>query len=201
MKVEKIKLCDDIVLHKYNINYNQQIATDEVYMSVDTYELTSINRPTQPGIQTSIIVKNGEIESISNTINNIILNEFYKDNTISYVEERWVYISSPNNPTSYWHNHSEVNYMKGLVGEWTYTFYIQMPDNLKGKDGYLQFKDESNNVYSILPKEGEVYIFDSKYLHKPKTNTSSKKDRIVLAGTICKVNPEKHRRKSGPTLM
>jgi hypothetical protein len=59
-----------------------------------------------------------------------------------------------------------------------------MPDNLQNDEGHLVLKDSMENVYSILPKEGEFLIHGSNIDHYPKEATKSTKDRIVVAGNV-----------------
>lgn len=194
MKLDKIKLSENITLHKCKLEYNRQSILDEVYFTIDKYENTIIDTPNYPGTQTDLVVKNGEWHRISEKVSKIILEEFYKDTKTVYVVNNWMFLSNIKNTRTAFHEHLKMKSLK-VTGEWNYTFYVQMPDKLKGDDGHLVFKDDDNE-YSILPKEGELYIFDAKYLHAPKTNTSSDKERIVLAGTYAKIDPSISRRRT-----
>jgi hypothetical protein len=197
--MEKINLSENIVVYKYKLDYDKNSVIDELYSNIDISKTTLIDSPDYPGIQSDFIIRNGEWESIYNKISKIILNDFYKNEKTIYTSIDWVFISNVKNNKSGFHHHLNMKDRKS-VGQWNYTFYVQMPDKLKNDDGELQFKDDKQNVFSILPKEGELYIFNARYLHQPKTNTSSTKDRIVIAGTFSEVKLELSRRKNNISL-
>ena len=208
MNLEEIKVTDSITVYRGNLEYDKQSIIDEVYTNIDIYLRTSKGNPgnfksaTKPGIQSDLVVRNGEWENLYNKIKNIILNDFYKKPEMVYTSIDWVYVSDSRNDKSGFHHHLSMQ-DRTTTGEWNYTFYVQMPDVLHGHDGELLFKDsvESNEIYTILPKEGEFYIFDAKHLHAPETNRSSKKERIVLAGTFCELDLSKNKKKVESTLL
>ena len=205
MNLEEIKLSENIIIYKGNLEYNKEAIIDEVYTNIDIYRRTSQNTSNNsritPGIQSDLIVRNGEWENVYNKIKNIILNDFYKNQETIYTSIDWVYVSDYRNDKSGFHHHLSMQDRK-TTGEWNYTFYVQMPDVLHEHDGKLLFKEslESNEIYKILPKEGEFYIFHAKHLHAPATNISSKKERIVLAGTFSELDLSKSKKKVETTL-
>lgn len=87
------------------------------------------------------------------------------------------------------HKHTELNLLNGLFPpNYTFIFYIQMPNNLINDDGVLFLKDDENMIYSVLPKEGDLLIISGDTLHVPNYAFNSDKDRIVLAGNVSFVN-------------
>lgn len=180
-----IELSKNIILYKYKLEYSKECIVNEVHTTLNTF--TRILTSPQPGVQAKFRIKNGEWDRVHREISNTVLTDVYKDPKKTYISSDWVYVSSNLNRQTGFHHHLKMEDMN-IRGEWSYTFYVQMPDNLKGDDGKLIFKGEDGLEYFILPEEGDLFIFDAKYLHSPATNLSSKLDRIVLAGTFCKVD-------------
>lgn len=83
------------------------------------------------------------------------------------------------------HIHTDLNKsMDSFVPIFTYVYYIQMPNNLVGKDGVLYIEGENDTMYDILPNEGDLIIMNSDLPHAPAAAYKSTKDRIVVAGNV-----------------
>lgn len=83
------------------------------------------------------------------------------------------------------HNHVEINERNNMPKPtYTFVYYIQMPNNLSGDDGVLFIEGKNGNVYSYLPKEGDIVIMDGDLPHVPNYALDSTLDRIVLAGNV-----------------
>jgi hypothetical protein len=198
----EIKFSDTLSIYKYTINDidNEQLIKD-LYFNLELSKLTNINvgvgewdyrdfkTSSAAGIQSRIIVNSFQINKLKQLIHNSLI-LFLKLETLNYKYNimDWIYISDNDNPTGKWHNHL-TNGINGLdthiqthnLSQWTITYYAQMPDGLKNNDGKLFVKDKNDNEFSILPKEGECILFPSHVLHKPETNQTSTKSRIVFA--------------------
>ena len=105
----------------------------------------------------------------------------------------WVNIVRAKNPVQYnfynekqkYHVHTDINKTTGsFPPTYTYVYYIQMPDNLSNDDGVLYVQSETNEEFSILPKEGDLIIMSADLPHAPQSSLNSTKDRIVLAGNV-----------------
>jgi len=180
---------DDVSIYKTKIDdFNQSKLVDELKYNIDINNDTIFPSITNPGIESSIVLTGGEISNINNIVIKLF-DEFIYQSKNLYSFKNWVYLSSSENEYAGFHSHTKMDRLK-TKGEWTWTFYIQMPDNLKGDDGKLHFKI-NDEEFSILPKEGELLLFPANVLHMPNTNTSSNKDRIVLAGTLSKIDLNK----------
>ncbi len=82
-----------------------------------------------------------------------------------------------------YHNHKKIAEMSGkTIPQYSFVYYLQMPDNLSGIDGHILFKNENGGVLKYLPKENEVLIFKSDLSHAPIHAKNSTKNRVVLAG-------------------
>jgi len=119
-------------------------------------------------------------------------NEF---NTLNV--ESWVNIVRANNPTqrSYrdrdtrgelsYHVHTELNKNRNkFIPNYTYVYYIQMPDVMEGDDGVLYFKSKIGEVYFVKPEEDDLIIMPADMSHSPNNAPKSTKDRMVLAGNV-----------------
>jgi len=179
-------------------DYNQFKLIDELRYNIDINKDTILPSISNPGIESSIVMMGGEITNLNNQVIEYFNKFIYKEENL-YSFKNWVYLSSSENEYAGFHSHTHMDRLK-TKGEWTWTFYVQMPDNLNDDDGTIVFKID-NKEYSILPKEGELLIFPADVLHMPNTNTSSIKDRIVLAGTVSKIDLSKSFIKNENTLI
>jgi len=187
--MNKIFDIPDINIYKTTItDYNQSKLIDELRYNIDINKDTILPSISNPGIESSIVITGGEISNINNKVIEYFNKFIYKEENI-YSFKNWVYLSSSENEYAGFHSHTNMDRLR-TKGEWTWTFYVQMPDNLNDDDGTIVFKID-NKEYSILPKEGELLIFPADVLHMPNTNTSSIKDRIVLAGTLGEIDLNK----------
>jgi hypothetical protein len=83
------------------------------------------------------------------------------------------------------HTHTELNHAnKVFRPDYTYVHYVQMPDNLEGKDGVLYVEGKDGVIHSILPKENDIIIMEAHIPHVPASARKSTKDRIVIAGNV-----------------
>jgi hypothetical protein len=83
------------------------------------------------------------------------------------------------------HIHTDLNHMANLFKpDYTYVHYVQMPDNLEGKDGVLYIEGKYGIIYNILPKENDIIIMEGRIPHVPASARKSTKDRIVIAGNV-----------------
>jgi hypothetical protein len=55
---------------------------------------------------------------------------------------------------------------------------------LKDNQGKIYFKTKSGYESSILPEDGDIFIFPGDLQHKPEINPNSTKPRIVVAGNV-----------------
>ena len=89
-----------------------------------------------------------------------------------------------------WHKHPYVYTNNPLIKtDFTFCFYIQIPDNLIDKEGNIAFKTESGIETFLTPEEGDIIIFSGDLWHTPVGMLSAKnKDRVLIAGNIS-LNP------------
>ncbi len=83
------------------------------------------------------------------------------------------------------HSHFEINKeKKSFIPNYTYVYYIQMPDVMNGEDGVLYFKGKNKKEYWIRPEEDDLIIMEADMPHAPNNAPNSKIDRIVIAGNV-----------------
>ncbi len=117
----------------------------------------------------------------------------------------WINVSTPKHsrfdpsrPSKYdypelltYHSHNTTTYLyegevfnNRPIPEYTFVYYIQMPDNLNDDDGVLSIKGADGKKYSILPEEGDLLVFSAGLLHSPYPAFNSSKDRIIFGGDV-----------------
>ena len=83
------------------------------------------------------------------------------------------------------HSHVEINKKtKKFRPEYTYVYYIQMPDVMDGEDGVLYLKGKNDIEYWIRPEEDDLIIMNANLPHAPNNAPQSTIDRIVMAGNV-----------------
>lgn len=199
--IEQIKLNDAISIYKTKIevsDINQLISDIKLNLdiSIDTKKPT----PMEPGIQSTIVVSTPSIRELTEKIMNTLFETFNIDKNSPYTTMQWTYISDNKNTYSGFHSHEKKTYVN-IPMQWTYTYYVQMPDNLNGDDGQLVFKLDDESTQSILPESGDLLIFPTTILHMPMTNTKSELERIVFAGIWSYIDTKIKIRKHNKTLL
>lgn len=180
--IKEIKLSDKVSIYKTKIETSNRLKLIESIRYNKEFSLTTSSpSKTQPGWQSRILISTPEIEEITNNVKDIFFKLFNLEKSTPYYHHQWSYISENTNNHTGWHTHIN-NFDTVTKNKWTYTYYVQMPDNLIEDDGKLAFKLESNEVHMVLPEVDDLYIFPSTLLHAPITNTNSILERIVIAG-------------------
>lgn len=89
-----------------------------------------------------------------------------------------------------WHTHPTVYVdFTPIVTDFTFVFYVQMPDGLVGTEGNIGFRTESGYETFILPEEGDIILFPGTLEHTPVGFLDNKnKERLLIAGTLS-LNP------------
>jgi hypothetical protein len=141
-----------------------------------------------PGIQCGLSYSDADsITSLNKIFSTAVLNYH---NTISNrtaidtYTNSWVFISDPSNRDSNYHNHIQFASGEVMSSSYTWTYYLEVPNNCTGDEGKLFFsKDKSDeNSISLFPEEDTLYIFPATLEHRPDLNPNSTNRRIVLAG-------------------
>jgi hypothetical protein len=140
----------------------------------------------------------GELNIVNKVdeISQIGINEckkLHKDPFNKVNVETWINRVRHKNPVQkeYWknvdryHTHTDINEkLKVFHPDFTFVYYIQMPDVMHGDDGVLYFKGKSDKEYWIKPEEDDLIIMQGDVPHSPNSAPNSTVDRIVLAGNV-----------------
>lgn len=112
-------------------------------------------------------------------------NKINMDAWINIVRSKEPVQENFHNDKQKYHIHTDINkQMESFVPNYTFVYYIQMPDVMEGEDGVLYFKGENKKEYWIRPEEDDLIIMSGDMPHSPNTAPKSTIDRIVLAGNV-----------------
>ncbi len=187
----KIDLDETTFIYKSNLDFNskfnKQSFIDKLKI-VDTLVESSLPKKKTPGRQSSLSeVYMPELSYITENILGMVSTQFGVSN--NFAIKSWVYYSESDNIYSGYHTHETlhpkpISSLDRLKTDYTFTYYLQMPDNIKNDEGKLFFKTKSNNEISILPEEDDIFIFPADLEHRPEISPNSNKSRIVIAGNV-----------------
>ena len=181
-------MIEKIHREKIKYPYEKETLIKKIHQNISLFNHTPSHE--YPGIQTNIILKCKEIDFILNCGIEKCIELFKKDKKVEEVDyclNSWVFISRNENIQSYYHNHIQFSpqVKKSIETNYTFTYYVQMPNNLNENDGKLFFLNQKDNVEMMfLPEENELVIFPADLYHRPETSIYSDIDRIVIAGNI-----------------
>lgn len=82
------------------------------------------------------------------------------------------------------HDYLESSNRTKLRTQWTFVYYIQVPENMKPGDGDIVFKTEDGNIHTFTPQENDILIFPGDLPHIAMPSQSAKEDRIVFAANF-----------------
>ena len=173
------------------VDYNSEELKKQIKLNLNFSQLTESSTNKLAGKQSLLIIESNEISTLKqkclnflNLINNNV------EEGLCYTDN-WFYINDANSKERFFHEHTKNKEIPSLDIEWTYTFYVQMPNNLQGIEGCLSFKTDDNKMHPILPEEGDLIIFPSNLLHTPELSPNSTKERIVMGGVYTKLDVDK----------
>ena len=156
-----------------------------------------------PGKQSRIHIISKNITNIRNEVLKMIIFHFKLDENYLISLDDWVYISDNKNNKTCYHNHisqSKFFFLKEPP-QWTISYYVEIPNNLKGNDGHLTFKTKNNEEVSILPVESQIIMFPADIEHKPELNKNSTNKRVVYVANITILDKNKKYEKNTNTLL
>jgi predicted 2-oxoglutarate/Fe(II)-dependent dioxygenase YbiX len=179
--IEEIKLSDSSCIYRTRFEGNLTKAELlEVYLLNEKYSTRSDSNSIWVEIESRCLdlinefVKS-EIESI----------EKRKFNT--YAKHTWFYTQKKRFNLEWMHRHLLVHpdNRTTITSDYTFTYYVQVPKDVKGKEGHIVFEDTNKNQVSFFPNEGDIFIFKGDALHTAIPTPNSDTKRIVYAGSFC----------------
>ena len=140
-----------------------------------------------PGIQieSNIYADSHTVDLFKNIYNKVInLHKKKTEESLPSYHHSWFFINPPSETESNFHDHSKFNStFPHDIPSYTWTYYIQLPNNCRGTDGLLSIKQDSL-IETIDVKLDTIYIFPSNLLHQPNISPLSTVNRITAAGNI-----------------
>ncbi len=180
LNVDKQPLLEEIYVQKRYIFFDKEYNDKEVGL---------------PGLQLTVDIMAGDavnsLKQLGYKIGKSIFESISGKEVYSGMQSNWIYISAPSNPNSNYHDHIRFSAKEhGVYTDYTWIYYIQMPDNCKDKEGHIFFKpnmytsEGDEGAVSFFPEEGYLYFWNSVYAHRPELSPNSTKDRVILAGNL-----------------
>lgn len=143
-----------------------------------------------PGIQIeSNIYFDDDTINLFKSIYNIIV-DLHKEQTgekyLPSYQHSWFFINPPSEEESNFHDHKKFNStFPNDTPTYTWTYYLQLPDNCVGEEGMLAFKASNESLHELIDvKLNTIYVFPSDLLHQPNLSPKSTLNRITAAGNI-----------------
>lgn len=183
--MEVIKLDDTVLIYKTNISYNKDELIKELYFNFQLNNTTTT--ADNAGRESTLVINSKNIDYIKLEAVNFIREALLSNREVNYCQKNWAYINDKTAKHTDWHSHEKNHVSTVLKNQWTYTFYVQMPNNLSNNEGKLSFK-KSTKEYSILPDEGDIVVFPATLLHKPELSPNSTQERIVIGGNFIEID-------------
>lgn len=207
--ITEIKL--DETTSIYKVKYDWQYSKDDFIKRTNQIRKFNSNYEILKDSKTKLIDKKYFYFLFNcnefNALNNFVLDKCEKINNTKVSEwsiENWVFIADGYTQTDLehnklinagiipyeWHKHPYVYTNNPLIKtDFTFCFYIQIPDNLTDREGNIAFKTKSGIETFLAPEEGDIIIFSGDLWHTPVGMISEKnKDRVLIAGNIS-LNP------------
>jgi len=71
-----------------------------------------------------------------------------------------------------------------MLSDYSWTYYLNIPNNVSDIEGHLSFKEDDNEPISFLPEKGYLYSFPSTLPHRPNEAPNSTNQRVVGVANI-----------------
>jgi hypothetical protein len=198
--MKKIELNKTTKIYIANIiNYNKDVLKKELYKNFEFGQESEKDGLMISGEQSILLINSEEINNVKNQCIRHIQSIENLSNQVYYTKN-WIYINDNKTKNTFYHDHIKNKVVSFLKNEWVYTFYLQIPNNLNGDEGYLFFKTNDGVEHKLLPNEGEVIIFPADLLHRPELSPNSTQERIVLGGVYTHIDMYNSYNKSTITL-
>jgi hypothetical protein len=196
--MEKISFDESTYLYKANLNlseYKEDILR-ECYNLIDSKSHVKLDGYTYLKVvnEETFIGKveiNTKLDFILQKGIEMCTHIFSENREYSYINlESWVNVVRSKNPSQdilneRYHSHTVINSNRNsFLPDYTFVYYIQMPNNLVNDEGVLYLLGKNNIDYTFLPEEGDLIVMKGNQLHGPNVAPNSNIDRYVLAGNI-----------------
>ena len=182
MLYNKIKLSDSCTIYRAH-DENFQLKKQRLL------ELISVNRKfvkLHSGNSVIVEIRAKELDKINSEIKSIISDITGRD-FINYAENYWIYTQTKGFDLEWMHQHILVHPLGRTTfkTDFTFTYYVQTPKDIKGDEGHIVFQTEDKKLHKYLPEEGDIFIFPADLRHTAIPTPESDIDRLVYAGSLC----------------
>lgn len=146
-----------IVLYKKHFKHFENF---EDKFLIDCKEFKAVNRRVLDVLE---VVENREIKQVA--------------------KHSWVYTQRKDFNMNM-HKHDYLLYTTektSLITEWTCTFYVQLPKNIKKGEGDIIFMTEDKKLHAFTPEENDIIIFGGTLNHMVTQTPDAEADRVVYA--------------------
>ena len=179
--IEEIKLSDSSTI--FRTRFNGRLDKKEL---LDTYTLNEKYSTRSESNSVWVEIESTCLEQINKFVKTQI--EVIENREFGlYAKHTWFYTQKKGFDLEWMHRHILVHpdNRTTITSDYTFTFYVQVPKDIKGLEGHIVFEDSNKNQVSFLPKEGDIFIFRGDTLHTAIPTPNSETKRIVYAGSFC----------------
>jgi len=179
--MEELKLSKKYSIYKSK--YNNEYPISDFLKLVEFNHLNTIQTNNNSAW---IEIESPIFDSINNQVKESIEKISHRKFT-NWAQHHWVYTQRKGFDMEWMHQHIQIHPpgRSKIQSDYTFTFYLQTTDEIKGDEGKIVFQDEYGIKHSFLPNVGDIFIFDGDIRHTAIPTPNSNKERIVYAGSYC----------------
>jgi len=179
--MEELKLSKKYSIYKSK--YNNEYPISDFLKLVEFNHLNTIQTNNNSAW---IEIESPIFDSINNQVKESIEKISHRKFT-NWAQHHWVYTQRKGFDMEWMHQHIQVHPpgRSKIQSDYTFTFYLQTTDEIKGDEGKIVFQDEYGIKHSFLPNVGDIFIFNGDIRHTAIPTPNSNKERIVYAGSYC----------------
>jgi len=179
--MEELKLSKKYSIYKSK--YNNEYPISDFLKLVEFNHLNTIQTNNNSAW---IEIESPIFDSINNQVKESIEKISHRKFT-NWAQHHWVYTQRKGFDMEWMHQHIQIHPpgRSKIQSDYTFTFYLQTTDEIKGDEGKIVFQDEYGIKHSFLPNVGDIFIFNGDIRHTAIPTPNSNKERIVYAGSYC----------------
>lgn len=179
--MEELKLSDKYTIYKDRYRGNYSI---DDFLNLVKFNHNNTNHTNNNSVWVEI--ESPVFDSINNQVKSNIEIISGREFT-NWAKHHWVYTQRKGFDLEWMHQHIYIHPSgrSKIQSDYTFTFYLQVTDEIKGDEGMIVFQDEHGIKHPFLPEVGDIFIFPGDIRHTAMPTPNSNKERIVYAGSYC----------------